>query len=51
MHLTNYSINKNSEDFIFNSSAEDADIGHKRCIKSVFEQIRKVKGKRAVTIL
>jgi hypothetical protein len=51
MHLTNYSINKYSEDFIFNSSAEDANKGHKRSIKSVFDQIRRNKGKRAVSIL
>ena len=40
MHLTNYSINKNNEAFIFNCSADKADIGHKRSIKSVFEKIR-----------
>ena len=30
MHLTNYSINKHSDDFIFNTSADDMNTGHKR---------------------
>lgn len=29
MHLTNYAINKNSENFVFNEDAEDDDTGHK----------------------
>jgi len=32
MHLTNYSINKHSKDFIFNETADDMGIGHKRSI-------------------
>jgi len=29
MHLTNYSINKHSKDFIFNTDTNAEDIGHK----------------------
>jgi len=46
MHLTNYSINKNSKDFVSNKvikldGEEEEEIGHKRSIKYVF---RKLKG-------
>ena len=37
MHLTNYSINKHSKDFVFNETSDDMNIGHKRSIKCVFE--------------
>ena len=30
MHLTNYAINKASENFIFNEDADSGDVGHKR---------------------
>jgi len=36
MHLTNYAINKTSQKFIFNTNAEDNNIGHKRSLKAVF---------------
>ena len=36
MHLTNFSVNKNNKDFIFNENKETEDKGHKRSIKSVF---------------
>jgi len=39
MHLTNYSINKHSKDFIYNENDKDMGIGHKRSITSVFEVI------------
>ena len=29
MHLTNYSINKHSKDFIFNTDVNKEDVGHK----------------------
>ena len=37
MHLTNYAINKESEDFIQNSGADDS--GHKRSLTSIFKAI------------
>jgi len=39
MHLTNYAINKDSENFIFNTDSERADIGHKRSLSSVWSYI------------
>jgi len=48
MHLTNYSINKNSKNFIFNTTAENDNIGHKRSLKSVWDDIKKNRGERAV---
>ena len=38
MHLTNYAINKESEDFVQNSGA-DNDFGHKRSLTSIFRAI------------
>lgn len=38
MHLTNYAINKESEDFVQNEGAED-DSGHKRSLTSIFKAI------------
>ena len=37
MHLTNYAVNKNNPNFIFNNSKDKTDVGHKRSITSVFE--------------
>jgi hypothetical protein len=39
MHLTNYAINKNSDNFIFNEDAENADYGHKRSLECIWEEI------------
>ena len=39
MHLTNYAINKNSEDFIFNEEESVDDIGHKRSLSAVLKQL------------
>ena len=36
MHLTNYAVNKDNPNFIFNSDANRMDIGHKRSLSSVF---------------
>jgi len=41
MHLTNYAINKKSKKFIFNTSANDDNVGHKRSLKAVFKDIEK----------
>jgi len=37
MHLTNYSINKNSKDFVFNENSNAEDIGHKQSVQAVFK--------------
>lgn len=37
MHLTNYAINKDNPKFVFNKSATDTEVGHKKSIKSVFK--------------
>lgn len=37
MHLTNYAINKNNPNFIFNKSKEADDVGHKRSMSSIFK--------------
>ena len=37
MHLTNYAINKESEDFVQNSGADDS--GHKRSLSAIFKAI------------
>jgi tubulin polyglutamylase TTLL6/13 len=39
MHLTNYAINKENPNFIFNNDATKMDVGHKRSIKSVFGKL------------
>ena len=39
MHLTNYAINKNSENFEANEDENEADSGHKRSVSSVFKYI------------
>ena len=39
MHLTNYAINKDSDNFIFNESEKADDVGHKRSLTAVLEQI------------
>lgn len=39
MHLTNYAINKENPNFIFNNDASKMDVGHKRSIKSVFGKL------------
>jgi len=41
MHLTNYAINKDSPNFVFNESATDDDVGHKRSLKAVFRLLEK----------
>lgn len=39
IHLTNYAINKESENFIFNTDADKADVGHKRSLSFVWNYI------------
>jgi tubulin polyglutamylase TTLL6/13 len=39
MHLTNYAINKNSDDFLFNEEESVDDVGHKRSLSAVLKQL------------
>ena len=39
MHLTNYAINKDSSEFVFNEDPCKDDVGHKRSIKAVLKHI------------
>ncbi len=43
MHLTNYAINKDNENFIFNNDKNKDDIGHKRSLTAVYKVINKKK--------
>lgn len=40
MHLTNYAINKNNPNFVFNEDSEQDDVGHKRSLKSTLDCMR-----------
>jgi len=40
MHLTNYAINKNSPNFVFNSSDTADDIGHKKSLTALLRILR-----------
>ena len=48
MHLTNYAINKNSSDYVYNANAERDDIGSKRSYKAVLKILRANHGDEAV---
>ena len=41
MHLTNYAINKDNPNFVFNQSAKDMSKGHKKSLTSVYEMLQK----------
>jgi len=41
IHLTNYAINKNSDNFIFNTDPNRADIGHKRSLTYIWDYLDK----------
>ena len=41
MHLTNYAIQKNSENFVFNEDQDNDSCGHKRSLTAVLDHIRK----------
>lgn len=41
MHLTNYAINKKNPKFVYNSSSQRMDVGHKRSLTSVLKLIQK----------
>lgn len=40
MHLTNYAVNKQHPNFIFNQSAEQMDVGHKRSLTSIYKKLQ-----------
>jgi tubulin polyglutamylase TTLL6/13 len=40
MHLTNYAINKNSDNFVYNEDIDDDGSGHKRSMTAVWEIIQ-----------
>jgi tubulin polyglutamylase TTLL6/13 len=48
MHLTNYAINKESSDYVFNINADRDDIGSKRSYKAVLKILRENHGPEAV---
>jgi tubulin polyglutamylase TTLL6/13 len=39
MHLTNYAINKESENFVFNEDQDNDDLGHKRSFTSIMKHL------------
>lgn len=41
IHLTNYAINKKNPKFVFNSSSQRMDVGHKRALTSVMKLMEK----------
>jgi len=43
MHLTNYAINKDSPNFVFNDCSEADDVGHKKGLGAVFKVIGYIK--------
>lgn len=49
MHLTNYAINKGNPNFIFNTSEENDNEGHKRSLKALF-RILESQGKDTKTL-
>jgi len=40
IHLTNYALNKDNENFEFNTEADNADTGHKRSLDSIWRYIK-----------
>jgi tubulin polyglutamylase TTLL6/13 len=50
MHLTNYAINKNAENFEANEDSDDDDTGHKRSASSVLRTIAELEKDNGVTV-
>lgn len=50
MHLTNYSINKNAENFEANEDSAEDDIGHKRSVSSIFKYIEENEPQSGLTV-
>ena len=36
MHLTNYAINKDNPNFLFNTDSENSNVGHKRSLTAIY---------------
>ena len=49
IHLTNYAINKNSENFEENEDSAEDDQGHKRSVSSVFKFIEQNESQTGLT--
>lgn len=41
VHLTNYAINKDNPNFVFNESEQDLNHGHKRSLAEFFQTLKK----------
>ena len=50
MHLTNYAINKNSENFEANEDSAEDDVGHKRSVTSVLKYIEENEKELGMTV-
>ena len=48
MHLTNYSINKASADFVQNDKDDGTGEGHKKSLKQIYEEITLLEGEEKV---
>ncbi len=48
MHLTNYAINKDNEDYQQNTDEANDNVGHKRSYAAVLNQLRSVHGDEAI---
>lgn len=50
MHLTNYAINKNSENFEANEGEDEEDSGHKRSVTAVLKHIEEAEKNPNITV-
>ena len=41
IHLTNYSLNKHNPNFVYNTSADNMNVGHKRTLSSTYDLLAK----------
>lgn len=48
MHLTNYSINKTSADFVHNQKEDGTGDGHKKSLNQIYEEIKEIEGEEKV---
>lgn len=40
IHLTNYAINKTNKKFVFNTTEQNMNFGHKRSLTSIFNYLK-----------